>query len=55
MIMAHFNRKLTPDFPWGDYRHTLVRTATGWKVSAMSLSVTYSQGNERARDFVPQG
>ncbi len=40
---------------WGDYRHTLVRTASGWKVSAMALSVTYSQGNERARDFVPQG
>lgn len=40
---------------WGDYRHTLERTARGWKVSGMTLSVTHSRGNERARDFVPQG
>lgn len=40
---------------WGDYRHTLARTAEGWKVSGMSLFVTYARGNERARDFVPQG
>jgi ketosteroid isomerase-like protein len=40
---------------WGDYRHALTRTATGWKVTSMSLAVTYARGNERARDFVPQG
>ncbi len=39
---------------WGDYRHTLERTAQGWKVSGMTLTVTHSRGNERARDFVPQ-
>jgi hypothetical protein len=40
---------------WGDYRHTLERTAAGWKVSGMALFVTYARGNERARDFAPQG
>lgn len=39
---------------WGDYRHTLERTAGGWKVSGMTLAVTHARGNERARDFVPQ-
>lgn len=40
---------------WGDYRHTLRRTAEGWKVTGMSLFVKYARGNERARDFVPEG
>ncbi len=39
---------------WGDYRHTLQRTGQGWKVSGMTLTVTYARGNEKARDFVPQ-
>lgn len=39
---------------WGDYRHTLVRTPQGWKVSRMALQVTHARGNEKARDFVPQ-
>ena len=38
---------------WGNYRHTLARTAGGWKVSGMTLAVTHARGNERARDFVP--
>lgn len=38
---------------WGEYRHALVRTAEGWKVSAMALTVLHTDGNERARDFVP--
>ncbi len=38
---------------WGEYRHALVRTADGWKVSSMALTVLYTRGNERARDFVP--
>lgn len=39
---------------WGDYRHTLERTARGWRVTGMTLNVTHARGNERVRDFVPQ-
>jgi hypothetical protein len=39
---------------WGDYRHTLVRTPRGWRVSGMAFVVTHARGNERARDFVPE-
>ena len=38
---------------WGEYRHSLVRTTAGWKVSSMALTVLYARGNERARDYVP--
>ena len=40
---------------WGDYRHMLVRTPDGWRVSGMRFTVTHARGNERARDFVPEG
>jgi hypothetical protein len=38
---------------WGNYQHKLTRTAQGWKVNSFSFNMTYSSGNERARDFVP--
>ncbi len=53
MLPGHLGSELWE--VWGDYRHTLVRTERGWKVSSMSLAVTYARGNERARDFVPGG
>jgi hypothetical protein len=37
---------------WGDYRHTLARTADGWKVSGMAFTLTYARGNEKVRDAV---
>lgn len=38
---------------WGNYIHTLQRTSNGWKVSGMTLQVTYARGNEKAREYVP--
>ena len=38
---------------WGNYQHRLTKTAQGWKVNSFTFNMTYSQGNERARDFVP--
>jgi hypothetical protein len=36
---------------WGEYAHTLKRTADGWKVSGMTLKVTHKRGDERVREF----
>ncbi len=38
---------------WGNYTHTLERTAGGWKCSGMTFVVTYARGNEMARDYLP--
>ncbi len=38
---------------WGNYQHSLTRTPQGWKVTSFTFNMTYSRGNERARDFVP--
>jgi hypothetical protein len=38
---------------WGNYTHTLERTAGGWKVSEMTLEVIHQRGDERVRTFVP--
>ena len=39
---------------WGNYTHTLVRTAEGWKCSAMKLEVIYRRGDERVRIYQPE-
>lgn len=38
---------------WGEYRHTLTRASSGWKVAAMSLTVRHTRGDDRVRAFVP--
>jgi hypothetical protein len=38
---------------WGNYVHTLTRTADGWKCSGMTLTVVYARGNEKVREFLP--
>jgi hypothetical protein len=38
---------------WGNYTHTLERTAEGWKCSGMTFVVTHARGNEMARDYLP--
>ena len=38
---------------WGNYIHTLQRTAGEWKCSGMTFVVTYARGNEKVREFVP--
>lgn len=38
---------------WGEYTHTLERTADGWKCSGITFLVTHARGNEMARQFVP--
>lgn len=38
---------------WGNYTHTLQRTAEGWKCSGMTFVVTHARGNEKVREFVP--
>jgi hypothetical protein len=38
---------------WGTYRHTLVRTAAGWKVTGMAYFAHHSRGNEKVREYVP--
>jgi hypothetical protein len=38
---------------WGDYRHALTNTKNGWKVTAMSLKVAHTRGDDRVRTFVP--
>lgn len=40
---------------WGNYRHTATRTADGWKCTGMTFTVTYARGNEKVREFVPNG
>ena len=37
---------------WGEYIHTLERTADGWQCSGMIFLVTHARGNEMARQFV---
>jgi hypothetical protein len=39
---------------WGNYTHTLERTAEGWKCSGMRFVVTHARGNEMARDYLPE-
>lgn len=39
---------------WGNYTHTLERTAGGWKVSAMTLAVIYQRGNGKVREYIPK-
>lgn len=40
---------------WGIYTHRLVRTAGGWRCSAIGLTtVIHARGNELARTFVPE-
>lgn len=39
---------------WGNYVHTLERTAEGWRCSGMTFVVTHARGNEKAREFVPE-
>lgn len=39
---------------WGDYKHALTRTKTGWKVSGMTLTVTHKRGDDQVRTFVPK-
>ena len=38
---------------WGNYTHTLSRTADGWKVDGMKLDVIHQRGDERVRNYVP--
>ncbi|MBF0543585.1 MAG: nuclear transport factor 2 family protein [Candidatus Riflebacteria bacterium] len=40
---------------WGDYHHSLKRTEKGWKVSYMKFSVVYARGNEKVREYIPEG
>ncbi|MDJ0740511.1 MAG: nuclear transport factor 2 family protein [Gammaproteobacteria bacterium] len=35
---------------WGNYTHTLVRTADGWKVTGFTFEMTHERGNSWVRD-----
>ncbi|WP_119167219.1 nuclear transport factor 2 family protein [Algihabitans albus] len=35
---------------WGNYTHELVRTPSGWKVTAMTFEMTHQRGNAWVRD-----
>jgi|GEM_PF-1562256 len=39
---------------WGEYVHTLERDGDGWKVSGMTLRVTYKRGDDRVREYAPK-
>jgi ketosteroid isomerase-like protein len=39
---------------WGNYTHTLQRTAGGWRCSGMTFVVTHARGNEKVREFIPR-
>jgi hypothetical protein len=38
---------------WGVYRINLEQTVGGWKINTLEYFAQRNQGNERARDFVP--
>ncbi len=38
---------------WGTYRINLERTTQGWKINTLEYFAKRNEGNERARDFVP--
>ncbi|QIN79740.1 nuclear transport factor 2 family protein [Rubrobacter marinus] len=40
---------------WGTYTHTLERAPDGWRCSGMTLAVVHARGNEKVREFVPDG
>ncbi len=39
---------------WGNYTHTLEKTANGWKVSGMTLTVAHTRGDDRVRTYLPK-
>lgn len=39
---------------WGNYAHTLEKTANGWKVSGMILTVAHTRGDDRIRAYLPK-
>ena len=39
---------------WGNYTHTLEKTANGWKVSGMTLTVARTRGDDRVRTYLPK-
>ena len=39
----------------GNYVHTLPRTPEGWRCTGMTYTVVYARGNEKVREYVPEG
>ncbi|TRY33206.1 nuclear transport factor 2 family protein [Aliiglaciecola sp. M165] len=39
---------------WGNYEHKFVKTADGWKISAMTFNMVAERGNAFVRNTVPE-
>ena len=39
---------------WGNYTHSLIKTAAGWKIDGMKLDVLHQRGDARVRNYIPE-